>query len=281
MCNKCFPLKTTKIGYKTNKGWLSDELKNAIKIKNRLYRKSKKTKDPNHELIYKRFRNKLNGLLAKAERNHYSKLMEQHKNNLKKSWTFLKEVINKKKSETVSSRFVINNRITTDKTEIANGFNSFFVNVGPTLANKIPHDNRPPDVFMKNRAPDDIILNSVLPNEIVAIIRNLKDGGAGWDCISARVVKSTYAGYLKPLTHILNLSLEKGIFPHELKVAHVIHLFKSGSTMNFSNYRPVSILPVFSKIFERIMYNRLLFFIEENNILFSINLDLELDILLI
>ena len=61
-------------------------------------------------------------MMIKAEKEHYSKLMEEHKNNLKKSWNILKEVINKNKSKSNCSRFYINDRITTNKTEISNGF---------------------------------------------------------------------------------------------------------------------------------------------------------------
>ena len=100
--------------------------------------------DPEHEIIYKRFRNKLNHLITKAEREYYSKLFEEHKGNLKKSWKILKEVINKKKSDSSCSRFIINDKVTTDGSEIADGFNSFFVNVGPSLASKIPFKNRTP-----------------------------------------------------------------------------------------------------------------------------------------
>ena len=61
----------------------------------------------------------------------------------------------------------------------------------------------------------------------------------------------------------------KGIFPRELKVAKVIALFKSQNSMMFNNYRPVSILPVFSKILEKLMYNRILSFINEHKLLFE------------
>ena len=104
-------MKTVKIGYKNRKAWLSEGLKRAIKIKNRLYRKQRKSNNDEHELIYKRFRNKLNGMLIKAERNHYSKLIEENKNNMKKSWSILKEVINKRKSDSSCSRFIINDQI--------------------------------------------------------------------------------------------------------------------------------------------------------------------------
>ena len=66
----------------------------------------------------------------------------------------------------------------------------------------------------------------------------------------------------------MNLSITKGIFPSELKIARVIPLFKSGDPTSFSNYRPVSVLPIFSKILERLMYRRLLSFINEHKLLY-------------
>ena len=70
-----------------------------------------------------------------------------------------------------------------------------------------------------------------------------------------------------PITSIINLSITSGIVPNQLKIARVIPLFKSGERVIFSNYRPVSILPAFSKILERLMYNRLLRFLNAFKIL--------------
>ena len=72
-----------------------------------------------------------------------------------------------------------------------------------------------------------------------------------------------------PLTHICNLSFQKGVFPTELKIANVVPIYKSGDEMIFTNYRPVSVLPVFSKLLERLMYNRLIGFINANNLLYE------------
>ena len=69
--------------------------------------------------------------------------------------------------------------------------------------------------------------------------------------------------------HVSNLSITQGVFPHELKVAKVIPFFKSNDPMVFSNYRPVSVLPLFSKIFERLMYNRLLSFVNKCKLLYE------------
>ena len=97
--------------------------------------------------------------------------------------------------------------------------------------------------------------------------QNLKNGGSGWDSICSKVVKKTYSSFIAPLSHILNLSLASGIFPNELKIARVIPIYKSGDVGNFTNYRPVSVLPLFSKILERLMYTRLLSFINKHSTL--------------
>ena len=67
--------------------------------------------------------------------------------------------------------------------------------------------------------------------------------------------------------HILNLSLLEGVFPSELKVANMLPLYKAADDMLFNNYRPVSLLSVLSKVFEQIMYNHLISFLENDKIL--------------
>ena len=72
----------------------------------------------------------------------------------------------------------------------------------------------------------------------------------------------------KPLCEILNLSIENGIIPDQLKIARIVPIFKSGDNSLFSNYRPILVLPVFSKILEKAVYNRLMNYININGILF-------------
>ena len=262
--NNCFPVKVFKRCYRTRKPWLSDGMKTSIKTKNKLYRRYKNTRNPEHELQYKQYRNKLNKLLFEAEKDHYEKLLDEITNNLRKSWRILKDVINKKKVTSSCSKFVVNGKTTTDKMKIANGFNQYFVNIGPTLTSNIPQDNKSSTTYMESRVFESMVITPVVEEEVCFIIKSLKDGSAGWYAISARVVKATHCSFIVPLTHIMNMSLLDGVFPSELKIARVIPLLKSGESNKFSNYRPVS-----SKILERLMHSRLLSFINKHNILYA------------
>ena len=92
---------------------------------------------------------------------------------------------------------------------------------------------------------------------------------SGWDSISQKLIKSSPNNILNTLAHIFNLSVNQGVFPSKMKLAKVIPIFKKGSKDNVENYRPISLLPVFSKLFERLIYNRLTTFLKNCNILYD------------
>ena len=100
--------------------------------------------------------------------------------------------------------------------------------------------------------------------EIFKILKDLKTSSPGWDEISPYAVKMTFNLFLKPLQHICNLSVLHGIFPK------LIPLYIGGDFMQLVNYRPVCIIPVFSKLYERLMYDRILKFIEDIKLLYDL-----------
>ena len=93
---------------------------------------------------------------------------------------------------------------------------------------------------------------------------SLKNSSAGHDSIMASIAKSLIQYYIKPLTRLINSSFENGFFPDELEITKVIPIFKTGVKKYTVNYRPISILTFFSKIFEKTMYNHLISFIDKN-----------------
>ena len=103
--------------------------------------------------------------------------------------------------------------------------------------------------------------------EVENVLKTLKTDTPGFDDISPKQLKHSSSIISTPLAHIINLSLKSGIFPDLLKKAKVIPVFKSGDRCDINNYRPISILPAFSKIFEKIISFRLINYLEKNNLL--------------
>ena len=91
---------------------------------------------------------------------------------------------------------------------------------------------------------------------------SLKNSSAGFDQISAKVIKLILPSIITPIYNLINRSFQLGVFPQRLKLTRVIALFKGGDRKDPGNYRPISLLSVFSKIFERAMLKRLVRFLE-------------------
>ena len=149
-------------------------------------------------------------------------------------------------------------------------FNDYFVNVGHNLNSKfITHTNNHVGNYIVNNIKS-AFFTPISPDEIVEIVKDFKSNtSSGYDDIDMKVVKKIIINICQPLSVIFNKCLDCGVFPDKLKIARVIPVFKSGSQEVLSNYRPISVLPIFSKVFEKCIYNRLLSFINKCNILTS------------
>ena len=100
------------------------------------------------------------------------------------------------------------------------------------------------------------------------ILNNLRNSkSAGLDMVDTAILNCSASYILPALTHIINLSIEKECFPTEWKTAKVIPLLKKGDPLNPQNYRPVAILPVISKILEKVVFCQIVQYMEENKLL--------------
>lgn len=104
--------------------------------------------------------------------------------------------------------------------------------------------------------------------EVISVVRSLRNKtSVGHDDISIKVIKSSIEIIVKPLTFIMNRSFEEGIFPENLKIAIIEPIHKKGNIEDLNNFRPISILSSFSKIFEKVLYNRLSKFFLKFNVI--------------
>ena len=199
---------------------------------------------------------------------HYANVIFENQNSPGKLWKVVKQMMGTSKScKTSIKGLASGDTFVSNTKEIVNIFNTFFTNVGKNLAVKcksvctsIKQD--------RNVVDNSLKFNSVTPNNVCNQIQSLCSAKAtGSDKISARLLKTAAPQISDSLCYVMNLSLKYGAVPKEWKHARVIPLYKYGKCDEASNYRPISVLPIISKIMERIVHDQLYKFIEENNIL--------------
>ena len=269
--NECFPLKKNKIksNVKLKKPWMTNGLLKSINKKHRLYRNFLINPNQTKKNKFTKYKNKLTNLLRVAKADYYSSAFAKLKGDTKGIWKEINNVLGNKKYSKLPSTFYNKNLKLHSMKDIVEEFNNYFLSVGKNLSDKIPDVNRSHDSYLpKSRVNESLFLKPTSPNEIVEIALNIKiSKSTGHDDISSRVVKNSIHCFVEPLCYIFNRSIYSGIVPEELKLAKIVPIHKKGDTHDMLNYRPIAILPVFTKLLEKIMYNRLYNFLQNKNIL--------------
>lgn len=272
--NNHFPLKQVKSSpSQPRKAWMSSGLAISCKTKSALYYKYKKSPSDHRFEKYKTYRNKLNVLLRKAKKEYFAAQLKLAKNNLKQTWDVIKQALNKPshKVSKYPSEFKSDDTTFNNPIKIVNKFNEFYINIGSSLDQQIPTNHPNFKSYLTKCYNSTFTFKPTNEKEIKEIILSLKSKSmsAGHDELPTMLIKRTSNVISAPLTYIINSSLDTGKVPEQLKIAKVVPIFKSGDPSLFSNYRPVSILPVCSKILEKVIYNRLLNYLNEHHILYS------------
>ena len=190
---------------------------------------------------------------------------------MKKTWTTINETLNRSKHKNGSLREItVNGESVKEPREIANHFNEFFSNIGTNLSNNIPslENTRSFTEFLINPADSRFNFQFVTEDVILSIINKLKNKkSSGKDELSNKLLKSIKHEISLPLTIIINQSLSTGVFPEALKIEKVKPLYKKGDKLCINNYRPISLLPTISKVFERVLHTQLYDYFNTNKLL--------------
>ena len=216
---------------------------------------------------YRRYRNTLTKIIREAKK--ICTYNELQMANPKKTWNILKELTTgPPKDSTVSDVFKTGKGLVSDESEIAQGFNTFFTDVGKQLKSKLEHTETNPLKIMPEFAGRSLeVLQDTCVNEVKQIVNDMRVVGGGHDKINTRIFKSTFTSIQDEITHLMNICLQQGTFPCILKKAVIKPMYKAGDKQLFNNYRPISLLPVVSKLLERLIYKRLDNHLVINNIL--------------
>ena len=133
---------------------------------------------------------------------------------------------------------------------------------------KIPIGTKSPTDFLTGSYCNSMFFLPTTAQEVSDTINNLKNSNStGIDNISVKLIKSCSSLISPILSNINNHSLTSGIFPNALKIAKVVPVIKNGDVKCISNYRPISVLPILSKVTQKIVYNRLSSYLKEHSVL--------------
>ena len=167
--------------------------------------------------------------------------------------------------------FNYNGLVLSDPIKIANSFNVYFASIGDKLASEIKtptNKNINFTSYLKNPTKNRLKFTHITEEDTIKAIDNLENkNSSGHDGISNKLLKLIGHVLCKSLTLIINQMLTSGIFPDAFKTAKIIPIHKKGDSALLSNYRPISLLPTISKIFERIIYNQLYQYFSDNGLL--------------
>ena len=274
--DSCCPIKTKTISPKSlKKPWINRKILRNIKTRQNyftLYKQGRLSKEN-----YNNFRNFVTNQIRASKRDYYFKLFEKFKNDTKSTWRAINKILNPAKSNKPLSikKLITENEILTENLDIANAFNNFFCNIGKEISEKYASNKNPSinnhnhlDYLNGNNFLNSFYLNPCNARDVMTIIKLLKNKKSHVNVIPVSVFKYI-SNIISPIiSNIINKSIQSSHFPDELKNARVTPIFKSGEKYKANNYRPISVLPTLSKIFEKFIYHQLYKYLEINNILY-------------
>lgn len=257
--------------------WINKTVILEINLRNILWKDHKHNrKDKEKAETFIKKRNEVSEYIQHTKSTYYTKEFNKCKKKPRKMWSLINSLsLNKIKETSAPNKLEVSEGVISDTTDICETFNKFFSNVGSILAAQIINSlsyNFSTETASASGSKTCILDKMMLATtcEVERIINNLNSNtSSGIDGINTKSIKAVKNLILHELTHCINFCLENGIFPDSLKIAKVTPIFKSGKKTDPGNYRPISVLPIISKIFERVLYNRLETFLTSINFLYE------------
>ena len=260
-----FPLtlNSKKIKNKRSSPWMTSGLLVSVRHKQRLYKYYFKNPTLRNKIVYTKYNALLTKIKRLSKRHYYLAEFRANSGKHKSTWKLIDEVTGRNRTTTpLPPHFNLpDGSITASKTEIADGFNSFFGSIGPTLAanidtSSIPHNNF--EKFMGPKSHSRFEFFPVSDLQLLIMVKSLQNkNSSGVDCLSNNLLKKAIPYLLQPLKLLINQSLETGYVPPQMALAKVVPLHKEGNKKEFNNYRPVAIISTVGKLIEKVVHSQL------------------------
>ena len=220
---------------------------------------------------HRQMRNKVNKLNTESKREYFSNKIASHNGDLKNTWKTINLVLNKKSKTTQIASLDVDGKQVCDNKAIAESMNDFFCNIGKNLSDKLPQTENPllESRFSVNEHNLRFEFQAVNIAQVEKVFGKFKKSlGFGTDGIANHFLKIALPVIGESLCNVFNLSIATGVFPDCWKIARVAPIFKSGQSDDRSNYRPISVLPFLSRVFEKLVFNQLYEYLDKNKLIY-------------
>lgn len=207
-------------------------------------------------------------LVREARSQYFQGKLETDERNPKVTWSVINSVLGRTSDSSSVGRLTVGQETVTDPALIAAAFNDYFSNIGAKLASEFDSARD----FMQHMSVFnnyEFKFDPVTVEYMISLVSSMKSSGAGYDEIPMNIFKDNLQTLAPIITFICNSSLTSGVFPARLAKAKVTCVYKSGDPTLVSNYRPISVLPAFSKILEKVVYIQLNNYFVQNNLFSS------------
>jgi hypothetical protein len=255
-----------------NKLWFRPALKKLSDAKNKLYKIWIISRKDDDLIKYKEGKKVFENAVIAAKDTYYKNKFSNDLTTSQQKWKELNKLSNPKNSGSRAKieNIKIDNSTCNDINVIVDKFNTYFVNVASNIRSRIPASNVDFTSYLKQPVMDTFFYSDITEQEISVCITNLvTQKKSSQEAINSSVFLPVLGLITKPLAYIYNLSVTTGTFPDILKIAKVIPIFKKGSREDISNYRPISLLSIFDKVFEKLICTRLLSYWNKHDIFYE------------
>ena len=247
------------------KPWITNDIKIRIQRKNYLFKRYKNGALPFE--TYNRYKLETEKILKKSKSSYLIRKYNDCRGDSAGSWKLTNSLLNKPKSSQIAFETIDGYTTVNGGEDVCNIFNQHFLQAGHNLAAGIPNNHTDPLVYMGQRNQNTFYFAHSSPDEIVNMIMSFKNKKTSTENIPVIILKKVSNTLAPLLAELFNESIEFGIFPEKLKLGRVIPLHKSGTRKSVANFRPITTLSIFSKLFEKLVHKRLISFIKKYKIL--------------
>ena len=266
--NSHAPIKTKRV--RSGKvPWITSDLRKGMRDRDVAKRKAVKSNNPQDWAMYKRLRNRINGEVKSTKAFYYVSAFIQSNGDSRKTWQLINEPTSRQRNNASVKELKLNENLVTNSHELSNAFNDHFSTIGTKLANEEPlviDGSSYADYIVSS--DNKFIFSPISSSNVFTLLNKLsKSKATGLDNISAKLIRECTDLISIPLCNIFNNSLSSGLFPDDWKCARVTPLFKQGERTDMNNYRPISVISIIAKVFERIVYDQQYSFLANEEII--------------